>query len=290
MITYLTDQRRALRWTGANWIEEVLAASGVAVDDSGFTVISGTEVQETLSSIDSILSGLEASASGILVVEDVVNVSGVTGEVLNNLDVVTMPNGSDSAFRFTLNIPAQPLQPINVRVAFAPRASGTGTFSGTLAYNIFNTDDDLTVGSGVYADSIIEGQAISNSDFEELKYLSFAIPAADFSGAGSAPFILDCKFTRNTGFGGEYTHDISVIEVYADNVPGGIAGNTAGYVSGDLEVTGDLTVDGYLIVNGGDVPALNNSPGVSGSIVVSDNFLYVAAGTNLWRRIPLGSF
>lgn len=46
MIIYTTNQRRSLRYTASgNWQEEVLAASGVEVDQSNFSAIAGADVQ-----------------------------------------------------------------------------------------------------------------------------------------------------------------------------------------------------------------------------------------------------
>lgn len=119
--------------------------------------------------------------------------------------------------------------------------------------------------------------------------MNITIPLPNFS-SGTAPFVVDCKFTRDVSVGGNYGHDVSVVQIYADNVPGGATGNQAGYVGGNLEVTGDLTVDGFLILNGGSVPASGTAPGVSGSVVLSDDFLYAAVSTNSWKRSPINSF
>lgn len=289
MITYTTNQRRSLRYTaGGDWIEEVLAASGVEVSDTNFDAIAGTDIQTVLDSIDNVLDGISATpASGVLIIEDVANVSGITSDTLQNLDVITMGSGSNSQFRFSFGVPAQPADPVHLRFLIAPRGSTSGVFSGTLEYNLFDQGDDLTNGSYTYTGSV--SQSLTAGDFETLKLVNITIPLVNFS-SGTAPFIVDCKFTRDVSVGGNYGADISLVQLYADNIPGAATGNQAGYVGGNLTVDGDLTVEGYLILQGGSEPASGTAAGVSGSFVIADNFIYAATSTNTWKRTPINSF
>jgi len=289
MITYTTNQRRSLRFTGTDWTEEVLSASGSAVDETNFSAISGANVQLALDAIDNVIGGLQVPpASGIVFITDVANVSGVVGGTLQNLDVVTMGSGSASTFRFSFGVPAQPVAPINLRVLVSARgASASGTLSGNLSYNIFDQGDDLTNGAYTYTQSV--SQSLNAGDFEKLKVINIPLTLSNFS-SGSAPFIVDCSFTRVVSGGGNYTNDVSVVGLYADNVPGGLTGNTAGYIGGNLDVTGDLTVSGLLIVQGGSAPASGTAPGVSGTLIISDDFIYTAVSANSWKRTPLGIF
>lgn len=290
MISYSTNQRRSLRWDGSAWQEEVLAASGVEVDDANFTAITGTDVQVALDAIDNVLEGLTATpASGVIMIDDVAQVSGISTGTLANLDVITMPSGSDSAFKFSFSVPAQPVDPVFVRLVFSPATSGaSGTFSGTLDYNLFDVNDDLTPGSA-YAYSSAVSQSIVSGDFEKMKILNVPIALANFS-SGSAPFVVDCKFTRDTSVGGNYAGTIAMVQLYADNIPGATTGNQAGYVGGNLVVTGDLTVEGLTVLQGGTPPASGTDVGISGSLVLDDNFIYVATTTNTWKRTAISSF
>jgi hypothetical protein len=90
--------------------------------------------------------------------------------------------------------------------------------------------------------------------------------------------------------GGNLAADVSVANVFADNVPGGIIGNQAGYIGGNLTVTGDLTVEGLTVLEGGSAPASQTDTGVSGSLVLDDDFIYVAVSTNNWKRTAIKKF
>lgn len=290
MINYTTNQRRSINWTGSEWIEEVLTASGVEFDNDNFTMVSGSSVQEVIKAIDNFLTGFEVkTASGIVIIDDVINVSGVSTGSLGELETVVLPSGNDSIFKFSFTVPAQPADPVQIRLAYSAVTSGAeGTLKLHLDYNIFDQGDDLTPEAYTYA--LSGTQSLVSSNFEQMKLFNFSIPTTDFSGAGSAPFIVSAQITRDVSISGNYAGDIGVIQLVADNVPGGVTGNTAGYVGGNLEVTGDLTVQDTLIVQGGIVPASGTSAGVSGAIVPADNYLYIAIADNQWRRINLSAF
>lgn len=290
MITYTENQRRSLRYTGNNWQEEVLAASGVAVSEVNFSAISGAEAQAALDSIDNVLAGLTTStASGIVMIDDVANVSGTTGDTLGNLDVITLPSGAtNSVFRFAFGVPAQPTAPVSLRFACFPRTSGaSGNLKLDLAYSIFDQGDDITPPS--YSDSGTATQSFIAGDYELYKLVNIAIPSAKFS-SGIAPFIVSCQVTRNASVSGNYSGDMSLGQLFADNVPGGIIGNQAGYIGGNLEVSGDIRVSGITYLKGGSAPATSGSVSEAGEIVVSDDFLYVSPVANSWKRIPMGQW
>jgi len=289
MISFNTDQRRSLRWDGSDFQEEVLVASGVEADDSAFDTVSGAHVQQLLDAVDNVLTGFEVStASGIIMIDDVSNVSGTVGSTMGEFDVVNLEDGSDSVFRFSFSAPVQPVDPVHIRVLYAPRYSGSGNVKLDLDYNLFEQGDDLIPGSYTYSktntDSISAGQE------DVYKLASFTIPTTDFSAEGSAPFLVSCQITRDVSVGSNLAGNISVVTIYADNVPGGVTGNTAGYIGGNLTVTGDLTVEGLTVLEGGDVPASGTATGVSGSIVFDDDFIYVATSTDVWKRTSLASF
>lgn len=293
MISYTTNQRRSLRYTaGGDWMEEVLAASGVdATATSGFSVVSGSTVQDVLEAIDNVLSGIEyLTTSGILIIDDVANVSGTTGEQLDNLDVITFASGTDNSVRFSFAMPAQPVDPVFLRLACIGRgASASGNIKFDLEYNIFESGDDVTLG-GTYTYSGTATQSFIAADYETLKTINLTIPTADFSAAGTAPFIVSCKLTRDADVGGNYPHNLSLAQIYADNVPGGIVGNQAGYVGGNLIVTGDLTVENRLILQDNQVPASGTATGTSGTLMFADDFIYAATATNTWKRTPISNF
>jgi hypothetical protein len=293
MISYTTNQRRSLRYTaGGDWMEEVLAASGVdATATSGFAVVSGSTVQDVLEAIDNVLGGIEyLTTSGILIIDDVANVSGTVGEQLDNLDVITFASGTNNVVRFSFAMPAQPVDPVFLRLACIGRgAAASGNIKYNLEYNIFESGDDVTL-AGAYTYSGTATQSFNAADFEKLKTINLTIPTTDFSAAGSAPFIVSCKLTRDVSVGGNYTHNLSLAQIYADNVPGGIVGNQAGYVGGNLIVTGDLTVQDRLILQDTDVPASGTAVGTSGTFLFADDFIYAATATNTWKRTPISNF
>lgn len=288
MIIYSTNQRRAVNWTGSNWQEEVLSASGVEVDAGGFNVVSGAQAQEIFQSLDNELNGFEvATASGIVIIDDVSNVSGTVGETLENIDVITLGSSANSIFRFSFAVPAQPVDPVHVRVYFVPRTSGSGNVKLTMDYNIFDLGDDLTPGS--YALSATDTVAVANEQ-DNMKLASLEIPTSNFNASGSAPYLVNCRVTRDISVSGNYSGDTSIVQLYADNIPGGITGQSAGYVGGALTVDGDLTVEGTTILQGGAIPATSGSTGVSGSLVLSNDFIYVAVATNQWKRVAIANF
>jgi hypothetical protein len=235
-----------------------------------------------------------ATASGVIVINDISTVTGVVGEVYENLDVVTMGSGSNSAFRFSFAVPAQPVDDVNIRVYFIPRSSGTGNVKLSMDYNIFDQGDDVTPGSYTYS-GVVDTVAVANAQ-DKMKLASLTIPTTDFSGGGSAPYLVACKVTRDVSVGSNLANDISVVQLYADNVPGGVLGQTAGYIGGNLTVDGNLvvegttTLEGMAILQGGTAPATSGSTGVSGSLVIADDFLYVAVSTNKWKRTALAGF
>jgi len=293
MITYTTNQRRSVRYTAGNqWVEEVLAASGVdTTATAGFAVISGATAQNVFQAIDNVLSGINyLTTSGILIIDDVANISGTTGEQLDLLDVLTFASGTDNVVRFSFAMPAQPTQPVFLRLACTGRgAAASGNVKFDVAYNIFAANADLTL-SGGFTNSGTATQSFTAADFERYKQVNLTLPAAAFSSAGTAPFIVNCRLTRDTSVGGNYGHNLSLVQVYADNVPGGIVGNQAGYVGGNLAVTGDLTVQNRLILLDTQVPASGNATGTSGTLLIADDFLYAATSANTWKRNPLSSF
>lgn len=291
MINYTLNQRRSVRWDGSNWQEEVLAASGVEADDSAFTAVSGDDVQTLLNAIDNALAGINYSTcSGVVAIDDVANVSGVISETLENLDVLTLPNGANSSFRFSFGCPAQVTAPVYLRVSAVPRASGvSGNLKLTLDYNIFeNGASDLTPGSYAHSTSAI--QSLVAGQFEKAQLVNLTMPATDFTAVGSAPYIVNCKVARDVSVISNYAGSVSIAMLYADNVPGGQTGNQAGYVGGDLVVTGDLTVSGLAKFLGGTPPASGTGAGLAGTFIIDDNFLYAAVSDNTWKRVAIGNF
>ncbi|RKZ90819.1 MAG: hypothetical protein DRQ40_10570 [Gammaproteobacteria bacterium] len=153
---------------------------------------------------------------------------------------------------------------------------------------MFDQGQDPTTGS--FASSKTETVSVGASEADEIKLVTFDIPTTEFSSAGSAPFIVSAKITRDVSVGSNLADDVSVVQLYADNIPGGHAGNAAGYIGGNLTVTGDLTVEGLTVLEGGAVPASAGDTGVSGSLVLDDDFIYIATGSNTWKRVPISNF
>lgn len=292
MISYTQGDRRSLKFESGNWMEEVLTASGVKVDSSGFSTVTGTSVAELLNNIDNSLTGLtNITATGIVLISDVSNISGTVGETLENLDVISLPSGSNSQFRFSFTVPAQPTNPVKVQLAVIPRGSGqSGNVKLKMDYNIFEQGVDVTPGD-FGSSSIDVTQSIVAGDFEKIKLINLQIPTANFSASGSAPFLVNCRVTRDVSVGGNYARDVSIASIMADNVPGGIIGNVAGYTGGNLLVTGDLTLSGNLVLAGSvAAPASGTATGISGSVVLADDFLYAAVAANSWKRININTF
>jgi len=290
MITFSTNQRRSVRWDGSSWREEVLAASGVEVSTDGFLTISGAEVQAVLQAIDNELTGIDYStSSGTIHIEDVSNVSGTVGGTMGNLDTVDLEDAADSSFRFSFTVPAQPAgaAPVKVRVLLAARGE-TGNVKLDLDYDIFDPSDDPTAGAFALSKTVTEVVGVGDTDI--IKLITFDLPASEFSTAGSAPYVVSCRLKRDTAVGGNVAADVSVIKLYADNVPGAHTGNTAGYIGGNLTVDGSLTVEGLAVLEGGLVPASATDVGISGSLVLDDDFIYIAVGTNQWKRVAISQF
>jgi hypothetical protein len=294
MILYTTNQRYSRRYTGSTWVEEVLCASGVAVDNSNFHVISGATAQLALQAIDNTLSGTAYStASGCVFIEEAANVSGVTSSTLGNLDAIIMPSGSsNSAFRFSFGVPAQPVSPVYLRTMFATVQAAAGNVKLNLDYSIFDQNSGSNVLSGtVYnAATITASATLTSGNSIQMHLLNFQVPVAAFTVTGSAPYIFSGQITRDASVASNVVADVAVVKVYADNIPGAMAGNTAGYVGGNLEVTGNLTVDGVTVLPYNTAPASASGTGTSGSLILSDPFIYVATATNTWKRVPVNSF
>ena len=292
MINYTENQRRSVKYTTSGWLEEVLTAESVEVASSGWDVLAGDNVAEALESADNVFFGFETvTATGIVIITDVTQISGVTGETLENIDVITLPSGEDSLFRFSFSVPAQPTNPVKIQLGIVPRASGVAGNLGLEAdINIFENGSDVTPGDFDVALTPVL-QSLVAGDFETLKLINFQIPASEFSTVGSAPFLVNCRIKRDVSVGSNYAGNVSVAQVLADNIPGGVVGNIAGYTGGNLLVTGDLTVEGnFVLANSIASPTASGDVGVSGSILVGDNFLYAAVSDNLWKRINLNAF
>lgn len=292
MINYLENQRRSVRWDGSSWQEEVLTDSGVEVDSSGWTTVTGSDAHEMFNSIDNMLQGLDTiTPTGIVIITDVSNVSGTTGETIDNLDVITLPSGENSEFRFSFSVPGQPTEPLKVQLSVIPRSNTlSGNLKLTCDYNLFEQGVDVTPGAYAFSTGPVT-QSIAAADFEKIKLINFQIPVSDFSTAGSAPFLVNCKIGRDVSVGANYDANVSIAQLIVDNVPGGMVGNVAGYTGGNLSVTGDLTVEGnFILANSILPPASGTDTGISGSIVLSENYLYAAVTDNSWKRININSF
>jgi hypothetical protein len=291
MINFTTNQRRASRWDGNDWYEEVLAASGVETSTGSFSTVSGAEAQTLFEAIDNELTGIEYStASGTYQIDEVVGLSGVLTGSMGNLSVLTMGDGSDSNIGFSFSVPAQPTgtAPVKVRMLYAARADGPANLKFDLNYDLFDQGQDPT--SGGYGTALTETVSVGASDQDIIKMVTFDIPITEFTSSGSAPYIVSAKINRDVGVASNLADDVSIIQLYADNIPGAHTGNAAGYLGGNLTVDGDLTVEGQLVLEGGSVPASGTAAGTSGTVVLDDDFMYVAVGTNNWKRSPLAAF
>jgi UDP-3-O-[3-hydroxymyristoyl] glucosamine N-acyltransferase len=71
-----------------------------------------------------------------------------------------------------------------------------------------------------------------------------------------------------------------------------ITGSCAGYVGigGVTTPLGELHVQNRIVLNPASAPATSTSAGVTGSIAWDNNYLYVCAAGNSWRRAPLSGY
>lgn len=289
MVNFTAGDRRTVRWDGSDWTEEVLAASGVQADTASFSTVTGTYVQDVLEAIDNTLSGIDYStSSGVVHITDVDVISGALAGTLGNNDVVNLPSAEDSVLQFSMSIPAQPVNDAFLRVFYAVRGAGAGNLGLNLDYTYYELTDDLSSTTFVNSGSLT--LSVSASSTDQVQLANFTLPTTEFTSAGSAPYIAVFQLTRDTSVGSNVTEDVSIIDIYADNIPGAQTGNTAGYIGGNLIVTGDLTVEGRFVIEDTTIPASASDTGVSGTLVFDDNFAYFATDTNTWKRVALGSF
>lgn len=278
--------------------EQKLEGSMMIIDDSSFTVLSGTDAQTVFDVTDNVLSGLNFStASGIADIDDLANVSNMSNSVIGDLNVISFPDGVSASAGFQLTIAAQPVSPVHVRMICAVEGTGTGDADFHLEYNLFNqnTAEDLNPGSFTFSKSEI--LTINSASENKFKLLNFTIPAAEFS-TGSAPFVGSFQITRSGAAAADtLSEDVALVNLYVDNLPGAAQGNQAGYVGGNLDVTGNLdvegdtTLSGALVLQGTDpAPANSSATGVSGSLIFTDDYGYFAVSTNSWKRFPLSQW
>lgn len=292
MVNFTNNQRYSQKYLSGSWIEEVLAASGVEYDGSNAALISGADdVQQALDTLDSTLDGLTSPpASGAVNIDEVVNVSGVTSSSLGNIESITFGSSNSPTAGFSFTTFAQPVDPVTVKIIYSPTTSGqTGQTAFALEYNIFDQGDDLTPASE-FPNTVSGTSGLVPSDYEEMRQLNFVIPAAQFSAAGTAPFIVNARLKRDSD-NDTFNGDIDVLKVYADGIPGASAGTFQGYTGGNLTVTGDLTVENHLIYEAGGVavPGSGSAAGTDGCIVYDDNYLYIKLSAG-WRRVAIADF
>lgn len=291
MVNFSDNQRYAQRYFSGSWIEEVLGASGVAYDDSSGIVTSGqTEVQGALEALDSTLSALSSPpASGALIIEEVVNVSGVSSSSLGNIETIQFGNSGYPTAGFSFVVFAAPVDAVQVKVLYAPTTSGqTGTAAFDLEYNIFEQGDDLTPASE-FPNTLNATSALVPANFEQLRQFNFPIPNAQFAGM-LPPYVVNARLVRNTG-SDSFSGDIDVAKIYADGVPGASAGTDPGYTGGNLTVDGDLTVENAFIyeAQGVAVPASSADAGTEGTFVYDGNYLYIRLSSQ-WVRVGIAQF
>lgn len=294
MVNFQANDRYSKRWDGSNWIEEVAVASGISYDDSSVVVTSGAEtVQEALETLDSTLDALTSPpASGAVNIDEVVNVSGVSSSSLGSIETIQFGPDNDPTAGFSFTVFAAAVDPVTVKTFYAVTTSGqTGTVAYDLQYNVLSQGDDLTPASE-FPDTASATSAVTPADFEEMRQFNFTIPLAKFTGAGSAPYIVNCRLVRNSTTDTLDSANVDILKIYADGVPGAMAGTYPGYTGGNLTVDGDLTVEGALIYQklGVAIPANGSDTGVSGTVSYDDDFVYFCVNTNTWKRTAIADF
>jgi len=292
MVSFSNNQRYSQKWLNGSFIEEVLAASGVEYDDDGQAVTSGaTDVQGAIELLDSTLDALTSPpASGAVNIDEVVNVSGVSASSLGNIETIQFGPDNDPTAGFSFTVFAQPVDEVTVKVIYAITTDDeNGTVDFDLEYNIFDQGDDLTPASE-FPNSLSASSAVTSGNFEEMRQLNFPIPVAQFSAAGSAPFVVNARLVRDSA-NDSFDGNVDILKVYADGIPGASAGTSPGYTGGNLTVTGDLTVENAFIyeASGVAVPASSADGGTTGTIVYDDNFLYIKIASR-WIRVEIASF
>jgi hypothetical protein len=296
MITFSTNQRRSVNWNGSNWVEEVLAASGVGYEyqlGEAIVLSGAVNAQQALVKLEDLFesySNLNSTTTGIEFIDEVVNVSGITQETIDSaIDVFTFASGSESILRFSAIIPDAPdSAPLWIRLNTVARAAASGYVQYEVKYNIFAANADVTPGSSVYANTDNIYQYYTASDLDTIKLVNIEVPNSLFT--GSSPHLLVCQISRKTSVANNYNNNVSVTDIWLDNVKGSLMPNKAGYTGGALTINGTLEVTGDLILTNQTVPTSATDTGTAGSIVVADDFLYVATATNTWKRIPLSWF
>lgn len=244
MTNYPPNTRIIEKWTGNDWEQEKLTSSGVECL-TPFTTVSGTTVDDILKALDLQIGGISnPSTSGVQPIGEVVNVSGVVSEVLDTSQVITLTNTDNAVFLCSFLCPSMPLQTVNFKLGFTPRnTSASGFFKVDLEYSIFSIGDDLTLG-GLYMFNQTVTVPLQTSDGETYKVLGVPMPAADFSGVGSAPYAVNCRVTRDNSVMDSYADLISVLNVFVDNIPGGMTGASS--------VTSVFGRDGDVVAVSGD--------------------------------------
>lgn len=293
MITFLNNQRYSQRYvTGQGFQEEVLAASGVEFDNSVSVVTSGADnVQDALALLDSSFAGLEAlPASGVVDITEVVPFSGVAGGSVGRVEAVEYPSGSDGIADFSFTVFGQPTDAVTVKVAYSPLGSTSGSASFKLQYNIFESGDDLAPVTE-FPFELTATSSLVSGDFETYRLFNFNIPLSEFSSAGTAPFIVSARLIRDSGTD-TYGDTIAVIKIFAEGIPGAIAGSgNSGYTGGNLTVDGDLVVENTLVYEAGGVtvPTASGDAGITGTFVYDGSYLYIKTASQ-WVRVSVASF
>lgn len=294
MITYANGEISVPQYyTELGFRETKLSGGILPIDDSTFVAIAGDNAQDVFKAVDNVFSGLQFSAaSGVVEITDLVNVSGLSSDTLGTLAVVSFPTSVQSIAGFQSSVGAQPVSPVYVRMLCSIRGSGSGTADFNLQYNLFNQSTNFNLNPGSFTYSNASSLVTAGNETNKLKLVNFTIPASNFS-SGSAPFIVSFNITRS-GNSDTLAEDVSIVGLYLDNVPGGVQGNTAGYVGGNLNVTGNLnvlnnaTVSGALrLLDPSTEPSTTASSGVAGTLLFADDYGYYAVSTNSWKRFPL---
>lgn len=123
------------------------------------------------------------------------------------------------------------------------------------------------------------------------QYVDSSVAAVAVSGSNDGSLVHG--EVQNFDFGTGLVASSGTAGTLEVNVSGVVLTTTNQSIAGDKTFTGDTVMDGLLTSNAGFVtssgatPASASATGQEGEIRWSDDYLYVAVGTNSWKRTPI---
>jgi len=188
-----------------------ITISGTLTDANDSPGASGQILISNGDSIEWVNDPTSSGSQTIIFIDNVRSISGVSGSILDNLEVIEFPQSPDGVVSFSFPINNQPERDLELKVLYCPKASGSGNFKFDLFYNIISSGENLVIGGFSVSDTITNN--ITSGDNEELQSMAFIIPSASLS--GSPPMIFSGRLKRDTSVIDNYTGEISLIHLYS---------------------------------------------------------------------------